>query len=430
MKVGQLIRMERRKKEIKQEVLARGICSPSYLSKIENSLVTPGDDTQKLLLRRLNIKLDQIGSTTGASEVFSQFINRFKDVINHRDKDEAAILCNEIRSFLEDNQLYEYKINLLLMKYRAMLMMEESIDHVKNNISLLGEMKREMTHTQLFYFHLIEGIIAYLEKCFQEASQFFMLAFSIKENSLIEDWEIAELHYVAGVASLAEYHYVTAMNHAKEAHDYFQNEMLVMRIVECLFILSISQKRFGNVKEALSTFKTIKRLLANGENTVYSGKVEHNIGACYSLLKDSEKALMHFFRSLDLKNNPNDKAVTILAIVKEYNKIEQIEKAQIWLMNAFDLLDSLSEENRKIYSNHFEIYKALLFKESNFSQLFKKILQNFAENKDYTHCAIYCNVFAEKLMEDGQFRLSTIYYKKSLEYYLMFKKVNSWEELT
>ncbi|CAM3114281.1 helix-turn-helix transcriptional regulator [Filibacter tadaridae] len=55
MKIGQLIKVERQKINIRQDELAQGICSPSYLSKIENGTAIPGDEVQHMLLQRLNI---------------------------------------------------------------------------------------------------------------------------------------------------------------------------------------------------------------------------------------------------------------------------------------------------------------------------------------------------------------------------------------
>ena len=39
--------------------------------------------------------------------------------------------------------------------------------------------------------------------------------------------------------------------------------------------------------------------------------IEHNLGSCYSLQKNSPQALQHFFYSLDVKHSADDKVVTI-----------------------------------------------------------------------------------------------------------------------
>ena len=59
MKVGHLIRAERIRQEMKQVVLAKGICTPSYLSKIERNLIVPSEDIVTLLFNRLGIDVDK-----------------------------------------------------------------------------------------------------------------------------------------------------------------------------------------------------------------------------------------------------------------------------------------------------------------------------------------------------------------------------------
>ena len=59
MKVGHLIRAERIRQEMKQIVLAKGICTPSYLSKIERNLIVPSEDIAQLLFNKLGMDLDR-----------------------------------------------------------------------------------------------------------------------------------------------------------------------------------------------------------------------------------------------------------------------------------------------------------------------------------------------------------------------------------
>lgn len=55
---GQQIRLLRTKQKIKQLELAQGICSVSYLSKVENDTILPSEDIKRLLLDRLGINSD------------------------------------------------------------------------------------------------------------------------------------------------------------------------------------------------------------------------------------------------------------------------------------------------------------------------------------------------------------------------------------
>ena len=57
---GLLIKKERKKQDISLEALAYGICSPSYLSKIENNILIADNEIYKLIFQKLGIQtMDQ-----------------------------------------------------------------------------------------------------------------------------------------------------------------------------------------------------------------------------------------------------------------------------------------------------------------------------------------------------------------------------------
>ena len=74
----------------------------------------------------------------------------------------------------------------------------------------------------------------------------------------MEDWEMAEVHYISGLSLLSESRYILAIDYVKEAILYFNQEILIERSIECLIILGIAQKNSGVLKEALATFERAK----------------------------------------------------------------------------------------------------------------------------------------------------------------------------
>ena len=88
MNLGQLIKLERQRQNIKQEALATGICVPSYLSRIENGLVIPSEDVKHHILMRLNISSDTSNSIQN-EKMIVQFKYNSSKVLNSRDKNLA-----------------------------------------------------------------------------------------------------------------------------------------------------------------------------------------------------------------------------------------------------------------------------------------------------------------------------------------------------
>ncbi|WP_052329671.1 helix-turn-helix domain-containing protein [Thermicanus aegyptius] len=58
MQIGRLILRRRKELHLTQDALAVGICSTSYLSKIENGQVTPHTEVLSALLKRLGLDPD------------------------------------------------------------------------------------------------------------------------------------------------------------------------------------------------------------------------------------------------------------------------------------------------------------------------------------------------------------------------------------
>ncbi|HEX5519067.1 MAG TPA: helix-turn-helix transcriptional regulator, partial [Candidatus Nitrosocosmicus sp.] len=87
MKVGHLIRTERVRQQMKQVVLAKGICTPSYLSKIERNLIEPSEDVMELLFNKLGIDVELLLENNQKKEgSFKKLIfDVYKEVITTRD---------------------------------------------------------------------------------------------------------------------------------------------------------------------------------------------------------------------------------------------------------------------------------------------------------------------------------------------------------
>lgn len=429
MNIGQLIKMERQKQNMKQENLARGICSPSHLSKIENGTTIAGYDVQQMLLQRLNISLENAFANS-SPEQFTQFNERFKEVINQRDETVANLLCQEVHSFLEENPLYHYKINMLLMETRLMLMTSTDFTDAKKNMLLIVTAQIELSHAQQFHLYIIQGIIAYMENRFTNALHIFTDAHKLTREYRAEDWEMAELHYVLSLSALSDYRYIPSIDHAQEALVYFNAKMLATRSIDCLLILGIAQNHIGNVNDALVTFNNAKEIISNSGISKSIGMIEQNLGTCYSLLKNSERALHHFNQSLSVKVNPNDQIVTIWSIAKEYKKTRDIELAKSWVTKGITLFDQLTEQNINLYIHHFSIYQNLLYDDKKLIPTFESALHYFEDKQDYYLCFVYCNILAERLTDNSQFKLATTFYQKAFDYHLKHQKVQNWEELT
>ena len=69
---GLLIKKQRKELDISLEALSHGVCSPSYLSKIENNILVANDDIYNLLFKKLGIStMDTIKEELNRCWIFS-----------------------------------------------------------------------------------------------------------------------------------------------------------------------------------------------------------------------------------------------------------------------------------------------------------------------------------------------------------------------
>ncbi|UQX57056.1 helix-turn-helix domain-containing protein (plasmid) [Cytobacillus pseudoceanisediminis] len=117
---GQQIKYVRTIKKINQNELAKGICSISYLSKIENGVIYPSEEIKNLLIKKLGIEDSTLNNEFGEREIqgfYNFLLNKdiqnaekvYKELLN-KDFSEALNLRFEVISifyFVERKQFKE-----------------------------------------------------------------------------------------------------------------------------------------------------------------------------------------------------------------------------------------------------------------------------------------------------------------------------------
>lgn len=106
---GNLIKVERMRKNMKQSVLARGICSISYLSKIENNQTTPSDEVLELIFERLELDVPLYYD-------FSEKIDQTKKEI--RDTLKEALLSRQEEKYFK--RIEKFKTNPVVLQSKEL----------------------------------------------------------------------------------------------------------------------------------------------------------------------------------------------------------------------------------------------------------------------------------------------------------------------
>ena len=158
---GLLIKKQRKELDISLEALSHGVCSPSYLSKIENNILVANDDIYNLLFKKLGIStMDTI-----KEEKIKQMLDLFF----------KYYMSSDSKVFKIINELLEYKDEVvsscLFVQYQLFLLYASEMNS-QINISLAE----------------VEAYYSYMDDSQREYFNLFRLSSGNMELSDNEEW--------------------------------------------------------------------------------------------------------------------------------------------------------------------------------------------------------------------------------------------------
>lgn len=157
----QIIKNERIRRNQTLETMAKGICSVSYLSKLENNAIKPSEDYVKALLERVNIDYDDIARDNYESQLMGAVRLYFFD-----NELEIKKLYDSLYNGLFDARIAMIKCFYLLKQndFKEFFEMIEQLDEIKNSlvgyqaivlIFLVSEYYRKVSRYKDCYNYLI-----------------------------------------------------------------------------------------------------------------------------------------------------------------------------------------------------------------------------------------------------------------------------------
>ena len=172
--IGLLIKKNREKLKLKQEYLCKGICSVSYLSKIEKGNIIPSEEIIKMLFKRLDIDFNND----------LEFINRGKNILDniYRSNYFGIPIESELLEEVRKNRHFYLNSNLNI-DYQIFELFDQ-LYKIKNTDIL--KYKDYMDNEQLYKSYLISGFINEDIKLLEEAKKIKYTAEVINQMGLIK----------------------------------------------------------------------------------------------------------------------------------------------------------------------------------------------------------------------------------------------------
>ncbi|MCZ8538473.1 helix-turn-helix domain-containing protein [Paenisporosarcina quisquiliarum] len=426
--IGLLIKMSRIQQNMKQVTLAKGICSTSYLSKIENNQTIPSEDVLQLLLDRLNLDYEDL-SMEQETEFLSELYLLYKDAIINRNKEDILVKLNSYkeRNFLFKDESNFFTYNLYL--FRLFLITETETEILLNLKEALDQMNEKFDDRQYFLFNLNSGILLHVEQQFKVSLQYFENGLDLITAFHLDEWEIADFYNALSISYLSNNHFLNTIEYSTKALNFYKDNLIFKRAIDCYIVIGIAQTLTAKYKSAEESYLLAKKLTNDLNFKEYEGIITQNLGFCYAQKNNHDKAIEYYIESLNSMKDTEGYLLTIFSIVKEYSKQNKIEKILEWCKKGFELLEANPSDKTHSYYYHFMIYSIMHENDIKDENLYKSSIEHFENTKDYRYANKYAIKLANLYSSNRKYKNSALTYQKAIEYQFLQKSITYLEEL-
>lgn len=288
--IGTIIKKNRLDQNMSQESLCKGICTVSYLSKIENGQAKSSHEILALLFNRLKLPFPE---TIDAIEGYQTQIYDAINTLILGDNVEAVKkyqgLAADRALFLASPLVIDW---LILDVYFAIEGWRW--DDVSANIEALEAYSKYYSTNQRYHVYTLKGQRAVHEVVYDAALEAFMQAQHSKRDGMI----IGQL----GMTYFFKGDYVSAITYGNEAYIELMDAGNIYVAIEISGFIAAAYSNLNQIDKALHIYKRQLNLTLHAAQNHVRYSVFYNIGATYLMLGDFEKTFLNLNLALECLN--------------------------------------------------------------------------------------------------------------------------------
>jgi transcriptional regulator with XRE-family HTH domain len=425
---GHVIKLERIRRNMKQISLAQGICTPSYLSKIENNSIVPSQEVIDLLLNRLELSITQnknLDDETYLAHIREIYFN----AVMNKDRELAAQQLKEINNerylFSDSTNYYTYQ----LMVLRLTLIVQDIQKDTSELIMALSELSSDFNDYQMFLFHSCVGSYYSFMLDYNSTNQAYEKATEYFKRINIEKWEEADFQYLLGHCFLTQQRWVISIDHIQKSLEFFKSGFYNSRVVECYLILAIAQDNSYQFEEAYQNLLLAQKIAYQLNLLELFPIIKQNLGSSATRKNLSDTAIQYYTESLDARVDNVEKLLPIYSLVKEYSKLKNTHQIIYWAQIGLSIIKENPNAGIQSFSHHLNVYLS----RENDTDLFEKVTIEaynfFTEIKDYRHAEKYSLLLGNFYQEKNKYKNAAKYFSYSNENMFKKQKISHWEDL-
>lgn len=374
MEYGPLIKYFRTQMGLTQKDLAKGICSVSHLSKIENNSKDANIETISLLLEKLRIDKGEINEKEEQIRSLIYELNEKMLFFQKNEVDQIFDKLTEIENLIPfSNSLYMYELS----KYRYFLF-KANLKSAQQQENLLNKQKKNFSQQENYLFLHYNGISLIMQGQFQRADALLESLMTVNNNEFVS----GELLYHRALVKSSLEHSDHAIYFGKKALQSFMNEHNFIRILHTLMLLGINYTYSKIYEEALECFQHLMRNAELLNESQFLPQVHHNIGYLKTKMGKHEEALYYYEKSLSLQTEGSAYyLMTLYTIGESYMVLEDMERAQQIFERVLVLSKKLSNQKYILLSRYY--LKSISSYAESLEFLEMKVIPYLEESKEH-----------------------------------------------
>jgi len=392
--IGNRIRYYRKLRGHTLETLSEGICSVSYLSKIEHGDKS-SEEIISFLCERLGIRYHDVDNSTEAERINLLLNQWYTAILNYESKESIDENRHTIKEALDNSQIEEpfiyLKYNLFCLRFQYFL---NDMTKAENTIKYISKFKDILNEELNYYYMQFSGIYYNFINDFKKADKCFKTA----EKNLLKiphhEMEEAQLYYQMSNLYVRFSQAIESIKYAEKALDKFNSNYNLTRIADCQVLLGIGNRLTKNLNKAEHHYEQALKFVKLLEDPQRLGIIHHNLGHVKSQRGLSEEAIEHYLQALEYTQN-DSKAMTHYLLALEYYKLNRIEEALTQITLGLPLSEKLIDKEH-YYSLLVLRHKATHTKDRNYELLIKnEIIPYFNKIQKWDQVTIFAEELAE-----------------------------------
>ncbi|WP_226581741.1 helix-turn-helix domain-containing protein [Halobacillus litoralis] len=409
---GSLIKQHRKFKNMTLEELASGICSVSYLSKIEHDTMNASEEIYRLLGERLNIKLTDINQDFD-EQIYEDLLN-WHEASQMRDFSLMNELQNKCEEALNDNKNTE-----LTNLYKII---EARHDMTKNRKPVPSRMLKELQDTYedasnefKFFFNKTIGVHHLFLSNLRESLQHFNLAKELMDKLPFHEGEI---FFHLALAYSKTRSFVESTHYAFVALEMYTKSLHYSRMVDNYIIIAINYNSLGahHIAEEylLKVLKVAKHELPSSDKR----RIYHNLGINYTNQEKYKKAYSYLLKAyeIDTKESMFKSSTIYLLALNRYHSGD--------IDLCWEYIQEGKEESQKHnflkYQHKFFILSHMVMEKTSDVDFIKKleeeIIPDFRKLNEYKDYKEFVEMLADLYYDKRMYKKAAMYYKEANDY--------------